>query len=47
MIDSAFEGIQQTLYARGKFQIALTIIDSQFTADWQRRIYRKIGHHLM
>lgn len=36
-IDSAFEGVQQQLYAQ----------ESQYTVEWERRVFKKIGEYLM
>jgi len=44
-LDAAFEGVQAQLYAQGK-QHNLTSLDQQYTIEWQRRIFRKIGEYL-
>jgi hypothetical protein len=36
-LDIAFEGVQQTLYAQ----------KSQFTVDWERRVFKQMGDYLM
>jgi len=36
-LDAAFEGVQQQLYAQ----------ESQYTVEWERRIFKQIGDYLM
>ena len=36
-LDSAFEGVQQQLYAQ----------DIQYTSLWERRLFKRIGNYLM
>lgn len=48
-LDIAFEGVQQTLYAQSKFFTCLSdmFAESQFTVDWERRVFKQMGDYLM
>ena len=48
-LDLVFEGVIQQLYAKSKYltsEITL-FVDSLYTNEWERRIFRQIGDHLI
>jgi len=48
LIDNAFEGIQQQLYAQGKSSTCFnSSAEAKYTSEWERRIFKRIGNFLM